>query len=648
MSSDSGNEEETDRAGNQQNRWPSIISSLLNSSRPQNDKSEEDEEATAGKIDEELSCPICQDLMREVYVTHCGHSFCHECLTLHLENASDCPICRAPLSRTTIYPNFQLNKLASFRIRSIREKQPVNQHLNPIERLIIESKKSNESIARTLANALSYHDLISVFETAITQRQQIEKDESKIKQELLKAFLEKLEQRNKDTVRRLETENTSILADLKSIEQEKEDTSTPPRKRKISQLLNSDDNSVNRNDIGYTGRGSSSDAYSEDAIDDRVKVEPLLSAVHDEEQLPVQRRLNERFNDLRNMYHKLVSPNDYINKRRKVLNDFSISIYELTRYDQFEEVDTIDYTDSSRQGSSIVSTIGFDRDQEFFAVGGVSKEIKVFDFNMMGYARTGHCPLRVLGCSNKISCLSWSPYVKSQLASSDYEGLIDIWDSSNGRKVQTFTEHKKRAWSVNYCETNPTILASGSDDSTVKVWSLSHNKAVHTLEQKGNVCCAKFAPNNSYYLAVGSADHHISCYDLRFPNHPMSQYVGHKKAVSYVKWLSDSDIISASTDSTLKLWDRESRKCLRSFEGHQNEKNFVGLSTDGDWISCGSECNTVFAYHKNATKPIATYTFPSNEGEDESIFVSSVCWKKDTKKLVAANSKGMIKVLSLK
>lgn len=189
---------------------------------------------------------------------------------------------------------------------------------------------------------------------------------------------------------------------------------------------------------------------------------------------------------------------------RKLLNEFSTSIYELTRYDQFEEIDTIDYTDSTRQGSSIVSTIGFDRDQELFAVGGVSKEIKLFDFNMMGYS-AGHCPLRVLGCGNKISCLSWSPYIKSQLASSDYEGLIDIWDCLSGRKVQTFSEHKKRAWSVDYCETNPTLLASGSDDSTVKVWSLSQNKAVHTLEQKGNVCCAKFAPNNSYYLAVGSA-----------------------------------------------------------------------------------------------------------------------------------------------
>lgn len=116
---------------------------------------------------------------------------------------------------------FLVNKLTSFRIKSIKEQQPVNQHLNPIEKLIVESKKSNESIAKTLANSLSYHgreryldiipdftqscqfahiDLISVFETAISQKKKIEKDESKIKQELLKVFLEKLEQRNKDVM----------------------------------------------------------------------------------------------------------------------------------------------------------------------------------------------------------------------------------------------------------------------------------------------------------------------------------------------------------------------------------------------------------------------------------------------------------------
>lgn len=36
--------------------------------------------------------------------------------------------------------------------------------------------------------------------------------------------------------------------------------------------------------------------------------------------------------------------------------------------------------------------------------------------------------------------------------------------------------------------------------------------------------------------------------------------------------------------------------CLRTFSGHQNERNFVGLSVDaGQFIACGSETNQVGA-----------------------------------------------------
>ena len=60
MSSDISNEEETDRVDHQSNRWPSILSSLLNSSRPQNDKSaaavaEEAVAAEEEKMDDELA-----------------------------------------------------------------------------------------------------------------------------------------------------------------------------------------------------------------------------------------------------------------------------------------------------------------------------------------------------------------------------------------------------------------------------------------------------------------------------------------------------------------------------------------------------------------------------------------------------------------
>lgn len=64
------------------------------------------------------------------------------------------------------------------------------------------------------------------------------------------------------------------------------------------------------------------------------------------------------------------------------LNDFSSVLYQTTRYSSFRVLDTIFHTDSAH-GSSIVSSIDFDRDDEFFAVGGVSKDIRVYDFSMI-------------------------------------------------------------------------------------------------------------------------------------------------------------------------------------------------------------------------------------------------------------------------
>lgn len=42
-----------------------------------------------------------------------------------------------------------------------------------------------------------------------------------------------------------------------------------------------------------------------------------------------------------------------------------------------------------------------------------------------------------------------------------------------------------------------------------------------------------------------------------------------------------------STDSQLKLWNVNKPHCLRSFKGHINEKNFVGLASNGDYVACG-------------------------------------------------------------
>lgn len=224
---------------------------------------------------------------------------------------------------------------------------------------------------------------------------------------------------------------------------------------------------------------------------------------------------------------------------------FTDNLNKFTKFSRFRVVASLKYGDIFNS-SSIVSSIDFDRDSEYFATAGVTKRIKIFEFaNVLSEPVDIHYPIREMSCRSKISCLTWNSYIKSQMASSDYEGIVCLWDAYSGQSVLQFEEHQKRAWSVDFCRGDPTRLASGSDDTTVKIWSTSQRNSVGTIESKANICCVKFNPEVSHCLAFGSADHNIHYYDLRNAREPLHVFKGHKKAVSYVKFLTKDEVVSA-------------------------------------------------------------------------------------------------------
>lgn len=92
---------------------------------------------------------------------------------------------------------------------------------------------------------------------------------------------------------------------------------------------------------------------------------------------------------------------------------------------------------------------------------------------------------------------------------------------------------------------------------------------------------------------------------------PVATVCGPQRAVSYVRFLGGSHLVSASTDSALRLWDlrqvmassdatttsaaSSGTRCLPActYTGHRNQRNFVGLSVSPDGhILCGSEDNS--------------------------------------------------------
>lgn len=223
-----------------------------------------------------------------------------------------------------------------------------------------------------------------------------------------------------------------------------------------------------------------------------------------------------------------------------------------------------------------------------------------------------------------------------------------------------FEGHQQRVWSVDFSQSYPTRLASGGDDGKVKLWNINQEGSIGTIITNANVCYVQFPPDSAWLLAFGSADHKIYCYDLRNIKTPWGILENHSKAVSNVKFLDSTNLVSASTDGTLKLWDLATSTggvlCnpVLTYTGHKNEKNFVGLSVADGYIATGSESNEVIVYHKSFPIPVASYKFscvdPVNGQEiddNDGQFVSSVCWRGQSQTLVAANCKGNIEILEI-
>jgi hypothetical protein len=68
-------------------------------------------EEVLGVSSSDLYCPICCDVIVDAFVTSCGHTFCHACLSTHLRNKRACPSCSTYITEDSVYPNFLLNKV---------------------------------------------------------------------------------------------------------------------------------------------------------------------------------------------------------------------------------------------------------------------------------------------------------------------------------------------------------------------------------------------------------------------------------------------------------------------------------------------------------------------------------------------------------
>ncbi|AUB37023.1 Serine/threonine protein kinase [Nostoc flagelliforme CCNUN1] len=103
------------------------------------------------------------------------------------------------------------------------------------------------------------------------------------------------------------------------------------------------------------------------------------------------------------------------------------------------------------------------------------------------------------------------------LASGSLDTTIKLWDVSTGKAIKTLTGHSSGVNSVRFSPDGKT-LASGSLDTTIKLWDVSTGKAIKTLTgHRSRVISVGFSPDGKT-LASGSSDKTVILWDLDFDN----------------------------------------------------------------------------------------------------------------------------------
>ena len=308
-----------------------------------------------------------------------------------------------------------------------------------------------------------------------------------------------------------------------------------------------------------------------------------------------------------------------------------------------------------------VWSVQFDPSGQKLVSGGEDSTLKLWD------VATGQCLQTLAGHRNWIWSVAFSPNGQ-WVASGSHDNMVKLWHVNSGECIQTFKGHTNWIWAIAF---NPqgNILASGSEDQTVRLWDVQTGRCLKILEgHTHRIWAVAFSPQpltaalsavekprQQAMLASGSEDQSVRLWDISWletavaddpadqaqsPHSVASQCLralqGHSQQVWAVAFSPDSQIlVSGGDEQFLRLWDVATGKCSQTLQGHTRRVSSVAYSPDGQLIaSCGEDqtirlwevgTRTCLRVLKGHTKQLWTTVFNTDGtllasgGEDQTI-----------------------------
>ena len=199
--------------------------------------------------------------------------------------------------------------------------------------------------------------------------------------------------------------------------------------------------------------------------------------------------------------------------------------------------------------------------------------------------------------------------------SASRDKTIKMWEVATGYCVKTYTGHREWVRMVRISPLDGSLMASCSNDHTIRVWSTDTKECKMDLREHEHVVeCLAWAPESAAssineacseagsknssnltgpFLASGSRDKSIKVWDVS-SGLCLFTLVGHDNWIRGLSWHPGGKyLLSASDDKSLRVWDIPHKRCSKRLEAHTHFCTSIDFHKSHPYVITGSVDQTI-------------------------------------------------------
>jgi len=231
------------------------------------------------------------------------------------------------------------------------------------------------------------------------------------------------------------------------------------------------------------------------------------------------------------------------------------------------------------------------------------------------------------GHRSRVRALAVSPDEK-WIASGDESGELIVWHGQTGEPLDQAINKAHDGWIFSlHFSSDSGALASGSSDTTVKLWSTSTWQVKQSFNCGGNIRCVRYSPHGcpETLLAIAT-DHSVHIYqnyrdtyhyNYNYNYNPTSPFptqftrsIGGRFHYSLAWTPNGSRLLSGGNkaDPTIREWDTLTWKQVGDpWEGHSKNIHAISLNSSGTLLASASHDNCVRLWRLSDRRTIAIF-----------------------------------------